>query len=65
VKRAPFAMPWRSVSSGNARSFSTAAAGRLDHVAELRVVADLQARDAVFLRVVELHRRQHAAAVVA
>ena len=27
VKRAPFAMPWRRVSSGKARSFSTAAAG--------------------------------------
>ena len=27
VKRAPLAMPWRSVSSGKSRSFSTAAAG--------------------------------------
>ena len=39
--------------------------GHFDDVAKLRVVADLQAGDAVALRVVELHRRQHAAAVVA
>ena len=34
-------MPWRSASSGCARSASTAAAGASMHVAELRVVADL------------------------
>ena len=65
VKRAPLAMPWRSVSSGSARSVSTAAAGTSMHVAELRVVADFQAGDAVALRVVELQRREHPAAVVA
>ena len=65
VKRAPFAMPWRSVSSGCARSFSTRGGRRLDHVAELGVVADLQARDAVLLRVIQLQRGDHPAAVVA
>ena len=53
------------MSSGTSRSFSTDGGRRLDDVAELRVVADLQAGDAVALRVVELQRRQHAAAVVA
>ena len=65
VKRAPLAMPWRSVSSGKSRSFSDRGGRRLDDVAELGVVADLQAGDAVALRVVELQRGQHAAAVVA
>ena len=39
--------------------------GRLDDVAELGVVADLQAGDAVALRVVELQGGEHPAAVVA
>ena len=39
--------------------------GHFDDVAELRVVADLQAGDAVALGVVELQRGEHAAAVVA
>ena len=64
VKRAPLAMPWRRVSSAKSRSFSTAAARRLDDVAELGVMADLQAGDAVALRVVELECGQHPAAVV-
>ena len=38
---------------------------RLDDVAELGVVADLQAGDAVALRIVELQGGEHAAAVVA
>src|SRR5262245_44449382 len=37
----------------------------LDDIAELRMMADLQAGDAVALRVVELERGEHATAVIA
>ena len=56
VKRAPLAMPWRRVSSGMVAQLLDRRGGRLDDVAELGVVADLQAGDAVALRVVELER---------
>ncbi len=39
--------------------------GGLDHVAELGVVADAQAGDAVALRVIQLQRGDHAAGIVA
>ena len=65
VKRAPLAIPCRSVRSGSLAQPFHRSGGSLDDVTKLRVMLDLEAGHTVALCVVELQLGQHPTTVVA